>query len=287
MAGGSFTFDMGAPLDKRDPELLLYYNYHTPNFSAYAGKFERKRLVGSYSRAIYAGSHTFYDNIIDGFALQYTPRDSRLEVVLDWDGMQSKEVRESFRVLSAGVWNPTEVRPIRWLTAGYSLDLYHLASSAEAIEGVVDHLLVNPYAGVAFHQLGDVWFQKLELTVGWLGSFDRERRGENVWKPASGMTVDLTMQKWNVGIRNRLYIGDKQFTYWGDYGGLVYRGDQFYSVSGTYNYTQLYWRPELTRGVTLDLELGLHYDGTAVGFQQVAWIGVSLDSGMFGRKNKK
>jgi hypothetical protein len=287
MGGGSFTFDMGAPLSKREPELLLYYNYHTPNFSAYAGKFERRHLVGSYSRAIYAGSNTFYDNVIDGFALQYTPRDSRFEVVLDWDGMQSVEVRESFRVLSAGAWNPTKIQSIKWFTAGYSLDLYHLASSAEVREGVVDHVLTNPYVGAAFHRLGEGWFQKLELTVGWLGSWDRERRGDNVWKTANGVTVDLTLQKWNIGIRNRLYIGEKQFAFYGSYGSRIYRGDQFFSVSGTYNYSQIYWKPKLTQGVSLDLELGFHYDGSRVGFQQVAWVGVSLDSEMFERKKKK
>lgn len=292
MGGGSFTFDMGAPFDSRDPELLLYYNYNSPNFKAYAGKFERRRLIGSYSRAIYSGSTTFYDNVIEGFALQYTPQKSKLELVLDWDGMQAAGVRESFRVMSSGEWNPVEIDPVRWLTAGYCLNVYHLASSANATEGVFEHILVNPYVGVAFERLAD-WFEKLTLHVGWMNSFDRERRGENVWKTPGGVTVDFTVQKWKAGIRNRLYVGDKQMPFWNTRGNdgkrlysSVYRGDPLYSVTGTYNFTQIYWKPQLAKGIVLELECGIHYDGSSVGWQQVAWIGVSLDSGMFDRKNK-
>jgi hypothetical protein len=287
MGGGSFIFDMGAPLDKRDPELLLYYNFHTPILSAYAGKFERSRLVGNYSRAIYAGSQLFYDNVIEGFAVQLTPLASKFEVVLDWDGMQSRDVRESFRVLSSGEWNPVEIYPLMWLTVGYSFDGYHLASSAEALEGVVDHILANPYVGAAFERLGNVWFQKLQLSVGWVGSYDRERRGDNLWKSTNGISVDFLMQKWNVGICNRLYVGDKLYSFWGDYGNIVYKGDPFYAVSGVYNYTQLYWRPRLGEGVSLDLQAAFHFDGSHFGFQQVVRVGVSLDNGMFGRKQKK
>ncbi|MDR0955056.1 MAG: hypothetical protein LBM20_06735 [Rikenellaceae bacterium] len=287
MGGASFTFDMGAPHDKRDPEVLLYYNYRTPKFSAYAGKFERRRLVGGYSRAIYAESHTFYDHVIEGFAFQYTPDASKFELVLDWDGMQSPQKRESFRIISAGEWNPTKIASTKWFTAGYSFDMYHLASSAEQSEGVVDHILMNPYVGAVFNRLSNVWFQRLELSVGWLGSFDRERRVENVWEAANGLTVDFTLQKWNVGIHNHLYLGDKQFAYWDKYGSRVYRGDPFYSISGTYNYTRIYWRPRLSEGVSFDLSLEFPYDGSNMGFQQIAWIGVSIDSGVFDRKRKK
>jgi hypothetical protein len=287
MGGGSFIFDMGAPLDKRDPELLLYYNYKSPKFGVYAGKFERRRLVGSYSRAIYSGSRAFYDNVLEGFAVQYTPRQGSFEIVLDWDGIQSEAVRESFRVLSAAEWSPTEARSMRWFTAGYSFDGYHLASSAEALEGVVDHVLINPFVGVDFRRLGAEWFQKLRLTAGWLGSFDRERRGDGEWKPTHGVTLDFVVQKWNVGIDNRLYVGNALFPFWSDYGRSVYKGEAFYAVSDVYNFTKLYWKPRLAEGVALDLQMIFHYDGRHFGFQQVVQVGVSLDSGMFGRKHKK
>lgn len=285
MGGGSFTLDMGAPIDSRDPEPLIYYNFSSPKYGVYAGKFERRRLIGSYSRMIYTSSNNFYDNVLDGFALQYTPRSGKLELVLDWDGMQSAEMRESFRVLSAGELNPAE--RAKWISAGYSLEMYHLASSADATEGVVDHILVNPYFGAAFERIGNVWFDKLVLQAGWLNSLDRDRRNENEWKTPGGVTVDLTMEKYNVGIRNRFYYGDRQMPYFERYGNRIYKGDPFYSVSGTYNFTQIYWKPLLAKGVRLELELGLHYEGNGIGFQQLAWIGVSLDNGMFAKNGRK
>ncbi len=288
MVGGSFTFDMGAPLDKRTPELLLYYNFHNPRYGAYAGKFERRKLIGAYSRAIYAGGHYFYDDVIDGFALQYTPGASYMELVLDWDGMQSATTRESFRILSAGEFNPENRHWARWFTAGYSLDVYHLASSAEATEGVVDHILVEPWVGAAFHRLGDIWLDKLSLKVGWVQSFDRERRGENVWKTPGGPMVDLTIEKKRVGIRSRLYTGDHQLPFWYEYGSRIYKGDPMYAVfDGFYNFTQVYWRPQLTKGVRLDLDMGFHFDRSGLGLHPLAWIGVTLDNGMFGKKKKR
>lgn len=285
MGGGSFTLDMGAPVDKRDPEPLIYYNYRSPKYGVYAGKFERRRLIGSYSRMIYSNSHAFYDNVIDGFALQFTPNSGKLELVLDWDGMQAVDVRESFRVLSAGELNPSG--RARWISAGYSLDLYHLASSADAVEGVVDHISVNPYFGAAFERIGNVWFDKLVLQAGWLNAFDRDRRNENIWETPGGVTVDLTLEKCNIGVRNRFYYGDRQMPYWDRYGSRIYRGDPFYSVSNTYNFTQIYWKPQLAKGVRLELEMGLHFDGREMGFQQLAWIGVSLDNGMFKKNGGK
>ena len=287
MAGGSFTFDMGAPLDKRTPELLLYYNFHTPRYGVYAGKFERRRLMGAYSRAIFAGGSYFYDDVIDGFALQYTPGASYMELVLDWDGMQSATVRESFRIFSAAEFNPVSCDWARWFTAGYSLDVYHLASSAEATEGVVDHILVEPWVGAAFHRLGDIWLDRLSLKVGWMGSFDRERRGDNVWETPNGVTVDFNVEKKSVGIRSRFYTGGHHLPFWYEYGSRVYKGDPMYAVfDGFYNFTQVYWRPQLAKGVRLDLDIGFHFDSSGVGIHPVAWVGVTLDNSMFRRKVK-
>jgi hypothetical protein len=165
--------------------------------------------------------------------------------------------------------------------------MYHLASSTDALEGVVDHVLFNPYVGADFHRLGAEWFQKLELSVGWLGAMDRERRGDGQWKRAQGLTLDFKIQKWNVGIDNRLYVGGELFPFWLVYGRRVYKGEPFYAVSCLYNFTQFYWKPRITEGVNLDLQMALHFDGSKFGFQQVVQIGVSLDSGMFGHKRKK
>ena len=282
MLGASYPRDMGAAVSRRDPEPLIYYNYHSSKYGLWAGKFERRHLIGAYSRAIYAGSHTFYDNVIDGFAMQFTPRRGRLELVLDWDGMGSATVRESFRILSAGEWNPVDKGPMRWLTGSYSFDMYHLASRTESRDGVVDHILVDASIGAALERLLP-WFDRLTLKAGWTGGFDRERSGDNIWLTPDGFTTEVVVQKKKLGVRNMFYKGDPLLPLWHAYGSRVYKGDPFF-VSGVNNYTMLFWYPSLTRGVTLRLELGMHTDGRHIGLQQVAWVGVTLDSGFFRSK---
>ncbi len=284
MAGVSYTLDMGADAGGRDPEPLVFYNYRSPEYGLWAGKFERRHLIGSYASAIYAGSYVFYDNVIDGFALQYHPRRGRLELVLDWDGMASETERKSFRVLSAGEWSPVAAGAGRWLAAGYSFDMYHLGSRTGMGDGVVDHILVNPWIGGAFERLVP-WFERLSVKAGWMGAFDRDRGGENRWLTPGGVSVEATIQRKKVGVRNIFYSGGLLMPLWHIYGGRVYKGDPFYAGSRVNNYTQLFWYPELTRGVTLRLELGMHTDGRNVGLQQVAWVGVTLDNDFF-RRNR-
>lgn len=286
MAGGSFTLDMGAPVGKRDPEPLVFYNYRSSKYGLYAGKFERRHLIGTYSRAIYAGAYLFYDNVVDGFAFQYHPERGKLELVLDWDGMESATVRESFRVLSAGRFDPVDVQPIRWLTAGYSFDMYHLASRAGTGDGVVDHILVNPWIGAAFERLLP-WFERLTLTAGWLGAFDRERQVDNRWLTPNGVTVDFTVQKWKVGIRNQFYTGGSPMPLRSKYGSRIYKGDPFFVAERINNFTQIFWHPQVARGVTMQLELGMHTDGRHIGLQQGAWVGVTLDREFFDKKRRR
>ncbi len=279
MVGASYTRDMGAAVSSLDPEPLIYYNYKSSLYGLWAGKFERRHLTGTYSRAVYAGSYLFYDNVIDGFAMQYTPRRGRLELVLDWDGMRSSTMRESFRILSAGEWNPFDEGPFRWLTGSYSFDMYHLASRRGVSDGVVDHMMLDASVGAALERVL-TWFDRLTLKAGWTGSFDRERNGENCWLTPGGFTADVTVQKKKLGVRNMFYKGDPLWAFWHAYGSRVYKGDPFF-VSPVNNYTMLYWHPSLFRGVTLRLELGMHTDGHHVGLQQVAWVGVTLDSSFF------
>lgn len=280
MLGGEFSYDMGAKLSKRKPELILYYNYSSPQFKAIAGKFTRTQLIGSYSRAMISGSQTFYDNLLEGFALQYTPKRGYAELVLDWDGMQARDTRESFRVLSAG-----NIRR-GVFTAGYSAEMYHLASSADAVEGVVDHIMAYPWAGAAFERIAP-WFEKLTLSVGWLQAFGRERRGDNLWRAPGGGMIEFTAQKWKVGVRNQLYLGQAQMPFYETYGSRIYKGfPMFRTDSGIYNFSQIYWRPQVAKGVTLDLAVDLHYDGRSLGSQQTAWIKVVLDNELFSKKNR-
>ncbi len=270
MAGGSFMLDMGSnPAPGRKIEALMFYHFDSPKYSVLVGRFERRHLIGAYSRAIYAGSSAFYDNVLDGFVLQHHPRWGYVELALDWDGMQTVEYRESFRVLSAGMWGNGAFR------LGYSFDMYHLASRTGALDGVVDHVLFSPWVGFAGEKVLE-WFERLSVEAGWMGSFDRDRMADGRWVTPMGATLDVTVQKWKVGVSNRMYVGERQMPLRGAYGNRIYKGDGLYSSGNFYDYLQIYWKPQLTKGVSLGFELGLHTDGKKVGWQQVAALSIAL-----------
>jgi hypothetical protein len=291
MAGGSVTLDFSSrPPYGRHLEPQLYYNFNSPNYSLYAGVFERRRLIGSYSRVTYSGVASFYDNIVQGLAMQYHGPGSRFEVALDWDGSQSETERESFRVLLAGDWNRAKQISMRWFEAGFSVDWYHLASRTGAGDGVVEHILGDARLGAAFEKIMP-WFERLAISAGWLQSMDRDRAyGLGSWLSPGGVTVDVAVQKWRVGVRNRYYHGvtgpgkGVQMPLWSAYGSRIYKGDPIYASARTYNYTSIYWRPTIGRSVDLNLELGLHSNGVKTGFQQVLWVGVTLDNDFFRKK---
>jgi len=289
MAGLSYTYDMGvASARKPNPEGLFYYNYTTDEYGAWVGAFERRHLIGDYSRAMISGAQAFYDNVIDGFALQYMGRGgsgrTRLELVLDWDGEQSATERESFRVLSAGEFNPFTGDAWRWFTASYSLDVYHLATRADTpSDGVVDHVMADAYVGAALERVLP-WFERLTVKAGWLGAFDRDRDAATGWMTPGGVTFDATVQKRRVGIRNFTYSGGALMPLYRTYGSRINRGDPFFTDSKFHNFTTLYWHPRLAGGMMLRFELGLPTDGRQVGWQQVAWIGISLDDNFFRKK---
>jgi hypothetical protein len=129
------------------------------------------------------------------------------------------------------------------------------------------------------------------VQLGWFQTFDRDRFGANKWLTPGGAMIDFTIQKWRVGIKNRLYLGDPQMPLRAVLGiptaSLIYRGDPFYSaISATrvYNYTYIYWLPKIGRGVNLEISAGLHSDGKKVGFQQTLGIGITLDRDFFAKK---
>jgi hypothetical protein len=303
MAGGSVTLDFSSrPSYSRHLEPQLYYNFHSPRWGLYAGMFERRHLIGIYSRATYSGIASFYDNIVQGLAMQYHTPGGHAEVVLDWDGAQSSTRRESFRVLLAGDWNRSQLTHFRWLELGASVDWYHLASRAGGLDGVFEHILTDVWLGARLEQVWP-WFQRLSLGAGWLQSMDRDRAsGLDSWLSPGGLTIDAAVQKWRVGIRNRYYHGlvgpggGTQMPLWSTIAGnsaladngvgpnRIYKGDPMYASARRYNYTSIYWRPTIGNGVEVNLELGLHSDLRRIGFQQVVWVGVTLDNDFFRKK---
>ncbi len=279
-------FDLRADFGQREfpsPEGVFYYRYADSRFKAFAGIFPRKNIIGGYPYAFFSDSVRFYDNNLEGVLLQYHGRRGYLEFGCDWNSRISGEQREKFMVFMAGRLDFCAFH------VGFNANMYHHAGS-EIERGVVDNILIYPYAGADIGQL--VNFSELSLRVGWLQAFQNDRRYVGEYVRKGGIQIDTRIEKWGVGVGNSLYLGGGLMPYYigiadgqPAYGDGLYYGEPFYRTSsGIYNRLELYWNPVSKGGVKLHVGSVFHYDGSVVGWQQVLSLQVAISDKMFGKK---
>lgn len=214
-------------------EVTFYYNmekvFPKTEISLYAGIFPRSAMEGNYSQAFFSDSLTFYDSNLEGVLLKIKRPKAQFELGCDWMGMIGPGVRERFMIFSAG-----EGKVLDYLTLGYAAYMYHYANSYE-VKGVVDNILCNPYVRLELTEF--LPLQKFSLALGWLQSAQRDRKniGDMIFPGGGELTAQI--QKWGVGIQNRLFVGKDMMPYYNNldeggykYGSDLYFGDPFYRV---------------------------------------------------------
>lgn len=262
-----------------DAGLIMYYSFKSEKFGAYAGFFDRNNLIGDYPDAFFSDSTKYYGNRINGFLFQYRGEKGYVEAALNWEGKYSVEEREKFRLISSG-----EIHFAKWFYGGYYLSLMHFANNMQTVGNVVDNFLAEPFVGARFNAFFD-----FDVRVGYLQSLQRDRIQENGWVCPGGFTVDVTLGKWGLWLRNRLYFGANQMPFYGKYGNDLYVGDVFYNLPGNkgiYNCTSLFYRRSFFRE-TLAIEAGfrLPYDGVKMYNQEFVQVVVDIQK-VFGKEKK-
>ncbi len=256
----------------------IWYQYEAPRVLAAAGIFSREKLRGDYGEAFFDRAYLFYNNRLQGVMGQYRGGGGFAEFAIDWEGMQSAERRERFRILSAGQYDG------RRLYCGYALSVLHFAktSDPDAGEGIVDHILVNPYGGVRFRAFFD-----FDIRLGYLQSLQRDRISEGGWEAPAGGMLDIRLSRWGLSLGNMLYVGENQRPFYNRYGDTLYAGCAFFGTRDhIYNRTDVSYGGTFFGG-TLDVRAGIlfHYDGVGLGTQQVLTLSVKLEK-IFGRQAK-
>lgn len=207
-------------LSKVDPQ--IYYQFNSKTAQAVAGIFPRSLLLARYDPFFLGSAYSFYNNRIQGLAAHYKSQTgSFIEFALDWEGMRSYQTREKFRILSGG-----EYKGRHWY-GGYVMTLLHYAKTdnTELDEGVVDHILLNPYVGYRYE--GAYTF---DARLGYLQSLQRDRRTEEGWKAPKGGRLALSVSRWGVCLLNELYVGENMLPFWDIYGYGLYAGTPFYGT---------------------------------------------------------
>ena len=253
-------------------EITLYYDVQKQigktGFEMVAGVFPRRYAEGSYSQAFYSDSLRFYDNNLEGLLLKFSRPKAYFEIGCDWMGMYDTFSRERFQIFSSG-----EGKVLPFLSLGYAASLYHFSCSGVSI-GVVDNALINPY--LRFDLASEADMQALSVRLGWLQALQNDRANVGHYVFPGGAEVVMEVQKWNVGVRNDMFIGTDMMPYYNavdnagyKYGSLLYMGSPFYRVwddgrdeVGLADRLEVYYAPKFGAPY-LDMKVSaiFHFDG--------------------------
>ena len=271
-------------------EMTLYYDVKKQlgktGFEMVAGIFPRRYAEGSYSQAFYSDSLRFYDNNLEGLLLKFSRPKAYFEIGCDWMGMYDTFSRERFQIYSSG-----EGKVLPFLSLGYAASLYHFSCSGVSI-GVVDNALINPYLRFDLASVADM--QALSVRLGWLQALQNDRANVGHYVFPGGAEVVMEVQKWNVGVRNDMFIGTDMMPYYNavdnagyKYGSLLYMGSPFYRVwddgrdeVGLADRLEVYYAPKFGAPY-LDMKVSaiFHFDGEKYcGCRQMVSLNFNLEN---------
>lgn len=270
-------------------EMTLYYDVKKQlgktEFEMVAGVFPRRYAEGSYSQAFYSDSLRFYDNNLEGLLLKFSRPKAYFEIGCDWMGMYDTFSRERFQIFSSG-----EGKVLPFLSLGYAASLYHFSCSGVSI-GVVDNVLINPYLHFDLASVADM--QALSVRLGWLQALQNDRANVGHYVFPGGAEVVMEVQKWNVGVRNDMFIGTDMMPYYNavdnagyKYGNVLYMGSPFYRVwddgrdgIGLADRLEVYYSPKFGAPY-LDMKVSaiFHFDGEKYcGCRQMVSLNFNLE----------
>ena len=269
-------------------DIIMYYELDRKagdtSLELYAGIFPRRASEGEYSEVFFSDSLKFYDNNLEGMLLKLHRPKGYWEIGCDWMGQAGQVRKERFMIFTSGRSNITS-----FFDVGFSGYMYHFAGSQKS-KGVVDNILMNPY--LRFDLAGRTAFDELSLRLGWLQAMQHDRESVGHYVFPGGAELDLGVQKWNVGIHNRLFIGTDMMPYYnsldtgGDkYSSRLYLGDPFYRMhddgtTGTSVYDRLdvYYEPHVGRYLSVRISARFHFHGARYsGCQQIVALRFNLN----------
>jgi hypothetical protein len=183
------------------------------------------------------------------------------------------------------------------MSIGYAASLYHFSCSGVS-DGVVDNALVNPY--LRFDLASKANLQTLSVRLGWLQALQNDRAHVGHYVFPGGTEVVMEVQKWNVGVKNDMFIGKNMMPYYNTvdnagykYGSLLYMGSPFYKVwdngrdgVGLADRLEIYYAPKFGAPY-LDLKVSavFHFDGEKYcGCRQMVSLNFNLDELLRGNR---
>lgn len=286
VVGAELLKDFGSARFLDDAKLVAYYQFENSRYGANAGIFQRSKLVGEYSRAFFSDAYLICNPLVQGVTMRHTAQSGFAELVVDWDGLYSPQVREKFRVLLSGGGTFAKIG-----YAGVAFSMQHFANKSTFQGNVVDNLMLNPYVGVKFNAFFD-----FDIRLGGLISAQRDRKTEQGWRLPAGGEFYFKMSRWGVYVDNNLYVGGGLTPFYhtigkdGEpYADNLYTLDPFYGTQHKiYNRTGIgYSRSFASDRVSVKAEMALQYDGKKMYCQQLVGISATIAPIIYDKRNHK
>lgn len=261
-----------------DTNVQLYYAYRAPRVKVLAGIFPRSEMRGLDSPLFFDRTYRYYHNRIGGVLARYEDdkyKGSYVEFALDYTGMRDFDTREAFMIMSSGRMN------IDAFYFGYDFYMGHYAKdyNPETRDGVVDNLMLTPYAGYRFSANKRARPINFDLRMQYVQSLQRDRINEHKWQYPCGAELVVEVEWYDVRLSNRLYTSwGRLFTYYDRYGSDVYFGQPIYNVDKGAIYEAInlsYARRFFDDTLAVEAGITMEYDGRGWGTRQ--WLQLSVD----------
>lgn len=274
-AGADLQQPFGMPGQALQANWLMYYEFQGDALQAQAGIFPRNKISGDYPHAFFDESQ-FFDTALEGLRLHYAYRpDGFLEFVTDWNGCKYEHSRERFRIFMYGKQSFGE------FFIAVPFLLHHYANS-DYVRGVVDNIWIYPHLG--WHRDAGNW--QVEGRLGWLKTFQNDRRQGKGYTNPGGLQAELSVQYGSLKCLNSLYFGENLLPYYqtldaggNAYADRLYLGNAFYRTNtGFYDQLELRWEPIRSETFQLAIRSIHHFTGKESGWQQLVTLQVNLSS---------
>jgi hypothetical protein len=239
-----------------DGDAIVYYKYDWKPLTFLFGSFSRDNLLGEYPSYMVCDSIRYYRPNIQGFTFQYQTDKGHLEMFLDWTGEQSEKEREQFM---AGLSTAFRFRHLKLGIEGYYYH-YALEANSDSTEHIHDFLVAHPFVGLTYKNLG--FLDSLNVRVGALMSFDRERADIKKWYTPVGFLGEMTANWKRLELKETLYAGGHQQHFGNSSFGKYYWGDT-YMQSHFYSRTDVSY--QIIKSSFVDTYVALTFNATKYG----------------------
>ncbi len=249
--------------------LLAYYQYKDERRVFRAGSFLKNELLDDYSNLFFQDSVRYYRPTMDGLYFKKGDKNRFIKLWLDWTGLQSDTVRESFFLGASGYYT---------LPKGFFMDfqsyVFHYSVMRPVLpdQHVCDNILAQASIGYRYSDKNGC---KILVSGGVMGGFERNRKFMDDAYVPIGFVGRADAEYKRFGMENLLYAGKPRMKMYGEFGNELYWGNPFLR-GNFYLQNKLYWKVFDTKYVQGELAARTHFSEGKVFLEQMFTLSAKI-----------